>query len=164
MNKAFAVGAAAIVVAVGVGVTGSQLRDDNDSPRLTASGPTTMGCNDWPGVFMTSGECFAAGTIRYVSFTNLYNAGQFCKWQAANPGEWNRLQQYAKDKVTPTNIVTWLGGHIKNDLEAYFATGAPTYTMAFTPPPNRCKTPIAPPTVTGVTPGQTDVTVTVTSP
>lgn len=139
-------------------------RDNNLQPRFGLSAPNaTMNCENW-GVQLTSNECFAAGTIRNVSLQNLQGAGQFCKWKAANPGEWNRLLNYAGTEAAPNPvIVTWFGGHIYNDLQAYFAAGGPTFTIQPNTALNICKTPLRPPTVTGVTPGQTDATVTVTT-
>jgi hypothetical protein len=120
------------------------------------------GCNDWPGVQLTYGECQAAGTIRFVALTNLQGAIQFCKWRGANPGEWSRIQGYAETEVLPTNIITWLGGSIKNELEAYFVTGAPTFTILPNTAPNACTGKlVAAPVITGVTPGETDATVTI---
>jgi hypothetical protein len=121
-----------------------------------------MPCGDFGGILMTSGECFAAGTIRFVGLYNLQGAAQFCKWRAANPGEWTRIKTYAGtgDK-TNVNVVTWLGGSIVNGLEAYFVLGAPVFTIQPNTSPNRCKTPLAPPVVAGITPGETDVTVTI---
>lgn len=117
-------------------------------------------CGDF-NQMMPDSSCFAAGTIRFVSLYNMQGAAQFCVWSKANPGEWLRLQNYAKTNTLPSDIVTWFGGHIKNDLQAYFAAGGPAFTIQPNTAPNRCKTPLAPPAVTGVTPGQTDVTVTV---
>lgn len=121
-----------------------------------------MGCNDWP-VQLTQGECQAAGTIRFVGLYNLQGAAQFCKWRAANPGEWSRLKLYAQDPATAASVVTWLGGAIRNLLEAYHVTGAPSFTIAPNTAPNSCRTPLPPPIVSGVAPGQTDATVTVTT-
>jgi hypothetical protein len=117
-------------------------------------------CEDW-NLSLSDGECFAAGTIRFVLFHNLQGAAQFCKWKAANPGEWSRLKGFAQTKTPPTNIITWFGGAQLNALEAYFATGAPTFTIQPNTSTNVCKTPLTPPTVAGVTPGETTVTVTI---
>jgi len=121
-----------------------------------------MGCNDWvTPVPLTTGECQAAGTIRYVALVNLQGAVQFCKWRSANPGEWTRLKEYAKTGAQPLDIVTWMGSSIKNEIEAYFVVGAPSFTMTPNNAPNACTGKlVAPPTLQGVTPGQTDATVT----
>jgi hypothetical protein len=161
--RGLAVAAGAVVLAVG----GYAAADQLDISPLSATETTTvaagaMGCEDWP-VQLTAGECFAAGIIRNVALYNLQGAAQFCKWRAANPGEWSRLKGYAQTETAPASIVTWFGGSIKNDLEAYFATGAPVFTILPNTAPNACKTPLAPPVVAGVTPGQTDATVTVTT-
>lgn len=147
-------GIAALALVAGGTVAGTQ---------LAASDPAPVGTKWCDGIdlFMTDGECFAAGVIRFISLHNLQGAAQFCKWKAANPGEWSRIKQYAATEVAPLNIVTWFGGHIKNDLEAYFATGAGSFTIQPNPAPNVCKTPLAPPVVSGVTPGETDATVTI---
>jgi hypothetical protein len=89
----------------------------------------------------------------------LQNAGQFCKWEAANPGEWSRLQGYAATEVQPQSIVTWLGSGLRDEISAYFATGAPPWTILKNYPPNRCKTPLPPPVIASVTPGETSVTI-----
>ena len=102
--------------------------------------------------------------IRYVALTNLQGAVQFCKWRDANPGEWSRLKGYSSTGTQPEQIVTWMGGSIKNELEAYFVTGAPTFTIQPNTAPNACTGKLVkPPLVTGVTPGQTEATVTVTT-
>lgn len=140
------------------------LGDSNVAPfsaaETTTVTGTQMGCEDWTGTF-TQRECFAAGVIRNVSLTNLQGASQFCKWKTANPGEWSRLKMYANDGQAPTQIVTWLGNHIQNDLQAYFAAGGPAFLILPNTAPNACTGKlIASPPVQGVTPGQTDVTVT----
>lgn len=152
-----AITGAAVLAATGV--TGAVLVNSDSTTATSTS--TVMGCNDWP-VQLTTGECQAAGTIRYVSLTNLQGAVQFCKWKAANPGEWARLMAYSETGGTPASIVTWMGGHIRDDLEAYFATGAPEFIIKPNTAPNICGGKIvAPPVVAGVTPGQTDATVTI---
>jgi hypothetical protein len=156
--------AGAAVLAVGGFATANQL----DIVPLSATATTTvtgtpMGCEDWAGTF-TQRECFAAGVIRNVSLYNLQGAAQFCKWKAANPGEWTRLKGYSATGTAPTGIVTWLGGHIQNDLQAYFAAGGPTFTILPNTAPNICGGKlVTPPTIVGVTPGETDATVTVTT-
>lgn len=156
--------AAGALAIIGVaGVTTAAVATDISPLSATATTTSTvgqMGCNDM-AVQLTPGECQASGIIAFVSLHNLQGALQFCKWKAANPGEWSRLKAYASTETTPTGIVTWFGGHIYNDLQAYFATGAPTFTIAPNTAPNVCKTPLPPPVVAGVTPGQTDATVTI---
>jgi hypothetical protein len=128
---------------------------------VASAGPA---CGDFPEITDT-GACFAAGVLAFVFWPNIQGAVQWCKWRDANPGEWSRLKTYASTGTTPTQIVTWMGGAMRNALEAYFAAGAPPFTIKPNPAPNACTGKVlAPPTVTGVTPGQTDVTVTVTSP
>ncbi len=150
-----------------VGVAGlSTAAVVSDVVPLSATTTTTVGakgCNDWP-LPMTDGECGAAG-FTLVAFQNLQPAAQFCKWKAANPGEWSRLVAYAASGTPAQTIITWLGGSILNQLQAYFVTGAPTFALPRDPlPPNSCGGKlIAPPVVSGVTPGETDVTVTVTT-
>lgn len=151
--------AAAAIVSMGVlGLGGAALVTSDDEAAVTAA-PAVMGCEDWD-VQLTSGECFAAGVIRYISLHNLQGSAQFCKWRPANPGEWGRLRAYAETGVTPTSIVTWFGGSINNQLQAYFATGAPAFQVQPNTAPNRCRTPLPPPVLQSVTPGQTDATVT----
>jgi hypothetical protein len=159
-----AAGAGALVLAASGVAVGTQVTDSSSIETVTVmSTPTPPGCNDWP-VQLTTGECQAAGVIRYVALYNLQGAAQFCKWRGANPGEWSRLKGYAQTNTSPLNIVTWLGGSIKNELEAYFVTGAPTFTIQPNTAPNACTGKLlAPPVVAGVTPGQTDATVTVTT-
>lgn len=152
-----AAGVAALALAAG----GYAVATVTSSPQSVTT-TTAMGCEDWGSSF-TSGECFAAGTIRFVSLYNLQGAAQFCVWRKANPGEWLRLKTYASDGQAPQRIVTWFGGSIRNQLEAYFATGAPMFSIQPNTSPNVCKTPLPPPAVRGVTPGQTDATVTVTT-
>ena len=159
--KALGIVAALIVVAVIGGVYGVAIQDEENSPRL---GATAAEPNCELGPNIPTPACFAAGAIRFVSMTNLQGAAQFCKWRAANPGEWNRLKGYASTGDKPDRIITWFGGHIQNDLEAYFATGAPPFTMPVNHAPNVCRTPLVPPKIAQVTPGETDVTVTVATP
>lgn len=162
MDRTFiAVGAAALALGGGAAVALNSITSESSTSSVTAVAATpTANCEDW-NMQLTQGECFAAGIIRNVSLYNLQGAGQFCKWKSANPGEWTRLKGYAISETPPSNIVTWFGAHIKNDLEAYFATGAPTFIIAPNTAPNVCKTPVPPPVVSGVTPGETDATVTI---
>lgn len=162
-RTAIAAGVGAVALAATGFVAGS-----TDIAPLSATATTTvtatpMGCNDWSGSF-TQKECFAAGTLR-TALENLMPAVQFCKWKAANPGEWSRLKSYLSSGTPPTNIVTWLGGSIRDEMAAYLVAGGPPYSVPLNPlPPNACTGKlVTPPTVTGVTPGQTDVTVTVTT-
>ena len=156
MRHLIAAGILAVSFAGGVG-----LATHNGSSPAPHVPSEAKACNDWPGTY-TDGECFAAGTIQY-SLHDLQGAAQFCKWRAANPGEWSRLKGYASTAVAPSSVITWLGGSIRHQLEAYFAAGAPPFTIPPNTAPNVCKTPLAPPVVQGVTPSQTDVTVTVES-
>jgi len=162
VRTALAAGALAIVGAAGLSTAVATNSIPLSATATTTTTVNAKGCNDWPGAF-TDGECFAAGAI-LTSLSNLQPAVQFCKWRAANPGEWSRLSGYASSGTHAEQIVTWLGGSILNELEAYFATHAPTFTLPRDPlPPNACGGKLlAPPAVGGVTPGQTDVTVTVT--
>jgi hypothetical protein len=146
-----AIGAALLVGGVG---TSTLLTSEQSVPA------GTMNCEDW-SVQLTQGECFAAGAIRNVALSNLQGAAQFCIWRKANPGEWSRLKSYAETENPPEQIVTWFGSGLRNLLEAYFATGAPTFTIVPNTAPNICRTPLPAPVVSGVTPGQTDVTVTI---
>ena len=135
-------------------------------PAETITATTTIatkGCNDWPGTF-SDGECAAAGAT-ITALQNIQSAVQFCKWKFANPGEWARLVSYAATGTHSTSILTWLGGSIQNSLEAYFGTHAPGFPLPVSPlPANACGGKLlTPPTIQGVTPGQTDVTVTVGS-
>jgi hypothetical protein len=132
-----------------------------ESPRREAAA-AEPDCEFGPNI--PTQACFAAGVIRNVSLSNLQGAAQFCNWKKANPGEWSRLKAYAETGGAPANIVTWFGGHILNDLQAYFATGAPEFIIQPNNAPNICKTPLAPPVVSGVTPSDTDVTVTLEEP
>jgi hypothetical protein len=160
-RTAIAAGVGAVVLAAGGFATANEF----DITPFSATATTTigaMGCEDWT-VQLTAGECFAAGIIRNVGLHNLQGAAQFCKWKGGSPGEWSRLKAYAETETLPLNIVTWFGGSIKNWLEAYFVTGAPTFTILPNTAPNICKTPLAPPVIAGVTPGETDATVTVTT-
>lgn len=161
-RTALAAGAGVVALAAAGFVAGGTDISPLSATETTTVAAGAMGCEDWP-VQLTQRECFAAGVIRNVSLSNLQGALQFCKWKAANPGEWSRLKGYATTGTAPTAIVTWFGGHIQNDLQAYFAAGGPPFTILPNTAPNVCKTPLSPPVVTGVTPGETDVTVTVTT-
>ncbi len=153
---ALVLGAGGFAVANQAGIT------PLSATETTTSVVGTKGCNDWPGTF-TDGECMAAG-FTLTALHNLQPAVQFCKWKAANPGEWSRLSSYASTGTHSTQIVTWLGGSIQNELEAYFGTRAPPFTLQITLPPNACGGKIIkPPIITGTTSGQTDATVTVTT-
>lgn len=162
-RTAIAAGVGAVVVAAGGFVAADQV---GIAPLSATSTTTTTlsekGCNDWPGAF-TDAECGAAG-FTLTALANVQPAKPFCVWKAANPGEWSRLSAYASTGAQAQNIVTWQGGSISNSLQAYFVTGAPTFTLQITLPPNACGGKlIKPPTISGVTPGETDVTVTVTT-
>lgn len=155
-----AIGAASVasIAAIAVGSTSTLI----DPPSSTAivSGPTYANCEDW-NVLMTSRECFAAGTIRFVGLYNEQGAAQFCKWQPANPGEWTRITNYSTTGVPPASMKTWLGASIVNWLQAYFVTGAPPFTIQPNTSPNKCKTPLSSPEILGVTPSQNGATVTI---
>ena len=155
------IAAGAVVLAAGAGIVGNNLNSS-----ATATDPTQKNC-DLTGMMMTAGECGAASLIRVGSLVNIQPAVQFCKWKAANPGEWARLNSYmhSKDEAEASNIVTWFGASLKNQLQAYFYTGAPEFDLIVNNPPNACGGKlVTPPRITGVTPGETDVTVTVTTP
>lgn len=162
-RTAIAAGVGAAVLAAG----GFAVASSQDIIPLSATATTTTvlsekGCNDWPGAF-TDAECGAAG-FTLTALQNIQPAIQFCKWKAANPGEWNRLSAYSSSGTPAQSIITWLGGSINNSLAAYFVTGAPPFTLQITLPPNACGGKlIKPPIISGVTPGETDVTVTVTT-
>lgn len=151
-----AVAAAAVVGATGLLAADALTPQSAPAPALAAPEP---GC-EYPGP-LNSQACFAAGTIRNVSLYNLQGAAQFCRWRDANPGEWARLKTYASDGQAPQQIVTWMGAHVMNDLQAYFAAGGPTFSIPPNAATNVCRTPLAAPAVQGVTPGETDVTVTI---
>lgn len=161
MKRAAAIAGAALVGLAGFGLAQTEVSPlsatQTETVLLT---PPAMGCNDWP-VTLSTGECQAAGAIRHVALYNLQGAAQFCVWKRANPGEWSRLRGYAQTEAPPQNIVTWFGAAIRNQLEAYFGTGAPPFTIAPNTAPNICRTPLPPPAISGVTPGQTDATVTI---
>lgn len=165
-NKTAAVGAAAALAVFTTGIVSATVATNSVETTTTTTqvlAPATdpqMNCGSWMPL-LTAGECGAAGTIRYASLNNLQGAAQFCKWKAANPGEWSRIKGYAETGTMPTNIVTWLGAHIMQDIQAYFYTGAPAFTIAPNTAPNVCKTPIPAPIISGVTPGQTDATITI---
>jgi len=155
MRTALAVTALAVAGAIGFS-TASTLT----TPETVTD--IAMGCNDWAGQY-TQRECFAAGTLVYA-LKNIQPAAQFCKWKAANPGEWTRLTGYASTGTHAERIVTWFGASLLNNLEAYFAIQAPTFSLPLVPlPPNACGGKIIAPPVVGVTPGQTDATVTITT-
>jgi hypothetical protein len=126
-------------------------------------GAEPAGCNDWTlSVALTQRECFAAGILRYVALTNLQGAAQFCKWRAANPGEWSRLRAYAEAPSTKPAITTWFGVGLRDVLEAYSVLGAPPFTIVPNTAPNRCRTPtLAAPVVAGVTADASTATVTI---
>jgi len=148
-----AAAAAATLLAVGGYVAGAELASPPASPSPSAT------CELGSGI--PTPACHAAGAIRFGAVHNLQGAAQFCRWREANPREWLRLKEYARTGTPPTNIVTWFGAAIRNQIEAYFATGAPAFEIAPNTAPNVCRTPLPAPTVVGVTPGETDVTVTV---
>lgn len=159
-NLAIAGAVAAIgITGFGIGVSGDISPFSATQTQTMLSTPQEPNCEFGSGI--PTPACFAAGIVRNVSLYNLQGAGQFCVWRNANPGEWTRLKDYASSGATPSQIVTWFGSHIRNDLEAYFATGAPPFTISPNTSPNRCRTPLPAPVVAGVIPGQTDATVTV---
>lgn len=153
-------GLAAGVLALG----GFVAADSFDATPLSATqvvttSPELKGCNDWP-IQLTTKECFAAGTIR-TALQNIQPAIQFCKWKAANPGEWSRLRALALTPGGTPQIATWMGTAVMNQLQAYQAVGAPPFELQIQLPPNACGGKlISAPVIGGVTPGQTDVTVT----
>lgn len=160
-RNALAVGATAVILAAAG--AGTALVASNDSTTGAVASTPSMGCNDW-AVTLTLGECQAAGIIRYVALVNIQGAAQFCKWRSANPGEWTRIKGYASTATIPTNIVTWFGSSLRDEVQAYLITGAPTFTMPTNTAPNACSGKLVkPPVIVGVEPGQTDATVTVTT-
>ena len=113
------------------------------------------------GSFLYSNTC-----TKHPSSSDIYmgnSAGQFCKWQAANPGEWSRIKDMS-DGGEPAAVVTWMGAGLRDAVQAYLVTGAPTFPLVEYRPVNRCRTPIAPPVIVSVQPGETDVTVTLAEP
>ena len=152
-----------VTVVTAVALTGGlAVHDFVYSNSSTPDPVNTKMCEDWG--YMTDGECFAAGAIRFAYFSNLQGSGQFCKWKAANPGEWSRLQGFAQTNIAPVTIITWLGASIRNSLEAYFGTGAPTFTIPPNTAPNICRTPLKAPTIGKVTAGQDSVTIEIIPP
>lgn len=146
----------------------SPLSNQSTTTVLAASVPAPPDPNCEFGPDIPSEACFAAGIIRNVSLSNLQGASQFCKWRTANPGEWNKLTSWAQHAGEPNviepTVLTWMGNHIKNDLQAYFVTGAPAFQILPNTAPNACTGKLlSGPVVSGVTPGQTDATVTVTT-
>lgn len=157
--KYAAAGAATLLAVGAVAVGTTQVIDSSSTTATTAE---YANCETW-NVQMTSRECFAAGTLRFVALYNLQGAAQFCKWKPSNPGEWTRITTYAQSGVPPTSMKTWLGAAVVNILQAYFVTGAPPFTIQPNTAPNKCQTPLSSPTILGVTPTPTTATVTVTS-
>ena len=152
------------IAGIAVGIAVSREDGGSSSPRRGATTTTPMGCNDWAGTF-TQKECFAAGVL-LTSFQNLQPAVPFCKWKASNPGEWTRLraQAAAADPNFTAPVVSWQGASISDTILAYSVLGGPGFELQATLPKNACGGPIVkPPIVQGVTPGQTDATVTVTT-
>jgi hypothetical protein len=154
---AAAAGAAALALAAG-GVIAATSIGDSSSSSVATTPPS--GCNDWPGTW-TQRECFAAGAVQ-TALANIQPAVQFCKWRAANPGEWSRLQAGARSGVQAASIVTWMGSAVRDQLDSYRYAGAPPFELAIVLPPNACGGKLlAPPAIAGVTPGPTDATVTI---
>lgn len=135
MKRILRVGAIVVAIAV-VAIAGASYAFQEELA-------TTVPESDPPcelGSEIPIGACLAAGTIRYVSLPNLQGAKQFCKWREDNLGEWVRLKTYAETGETvQLNVVTWMGLHVKNDLEAYFAIKAPPFVLLPNPTPGVCK-------------------------
>jgi hypothetical protein len=154
--RPLAVGAAGFASAVILGLAGVGVADLATPEQASEE----RYCEDW-GIQLSDTECFTAGRIRFGALINIQGAAQFCKWRPANPGEWNRLKEYAESSTTPQNITTWFGGAIRDTITAYFLTGAPVFTMPLNEAPNVCRTPLAPPTEVGVSAAD-DTSVTLT--
>lgn len=136
-----AVGAAAALF-VGGGALGSQLASES-SVAVTEELPF---CGEG-GPPLDLGLCGVQGTVKGLLY-NMQGAAQFCKWRAANPGEWSRVKAMflSPQKQPPSGVVTWFGASLRDLSQAYaYAEGAP-YTIPPNTAPNACKTPLAPPT------------------
>lgn len=97
---------------------------------------------------MPEWQCGAVGVLRFTFWSNLQPAVQFCKWQAANPGEWARINTYTTTGTRSEPIVTWLGSALANTVQAYFYVGGTPFAIAPNTVPNSCGKGklIAPPT------------------
>lgn len=156
-------GVVALVTAGALALGGSGALVANELVNTQAASEPPKSCEDW-GVSLPDEQCFGAGIIRNVSLQNLQGAAQFCNWKKANPGEWLGLKSMAETRQQPSKMITWMGNHILNDLQAYFVLGGTPFVLKPPTAPNVCKTPLATSVkVLGVTPGTTSVTVTVTT-
>jgi hypothetical protein len=124
-----------------------------------ATPPALTRCGEWEALY-TPRECGAAGLIRYAALHNLQGAAQFCKWRAANPGEWQRLREMAQTGTT-AQVRSWMGAAIRDVLQAYAEAGGPTFTIAPNESPNVCRTPLPAPQLDVVSVDETSVTVTI---
>lgn len=141
--------AAAIASAAVIGGAAFVAGSQSNEPQSVAESPIC----DATGTAVDSGACGAQGVILHGLLYNIQGAVQFCKWKAANPGEWSRLQAYlgAPSTSPPGIVVTWFGAALRDAIQAYsFAYGQPAAMPI--PAPNACGGKlIAPPTNVQVT-------------
>jgi hypothetical protein len=144
--KSIAAVAGAGIIALGAGAF---LATQNETAPLsvveTVSSTTSCGDTNLPE---DTRICGVRGFLLNGSLYNMQGAVQFCKWKAANPGEWTRLKSYLASTTPPLNIVTWLGAHIRDDIQAFLlANNNIGSTMPENNSPNICGGKIlAPPT------------------
>jgi hypothetical protein len=144
MNTAskVAAGLAAAVVFASGGIAGSVLSTESTTAETTTTVEPFCG----ESVVPTDPKlCASRGFILYGSLYNIQGAGQFCKWKAANPGEWTRIKAYINTRTT-AQVTTWFGASLRDQVQAYLAADGPTTTMPANNTPNACKTPLSPPT------------------
>lgn len=145
---------AAIATAGAVGVAGLIAGDEWTNSESTAVAESAVPVCDSTGTAIDPGACGAQGILLHGALYNIQGAVQFCKWKAANPGEWSRLKGYlaAPSSSTPAIVVTWFGSALRDQIQAYsYAYGNPAQMPAMTAP-NACTGRlVAPPTNVQVT-------------
>lgn len=145
-KRQLAIVGAASVLFLGGGAVGSQLAPE------TAAVETFPACGEG-GPQIDTGLCGAQNAIK-AFFHNAQGAGQFCKWKAANPGEWSRVKNMMNNPQTnpPDGVVTWFGASLRDLTQAYAWAQGSAYIIPPNTAANICKTPLAPPTNLRVTP------------
>lgn len=132
------------------GATGAVLSTEATESETTTVVLPVCGVTGQP---LDESLCTVQGVLLYGMFYNIQGAGQFCKWSAANPGEWARIKGYVTNpSVPPERIVTWFGAALRDAAQAYaYAEAVAGKAVPPNNVPNKCKTPLSPPSNLQVT-------------
>ena len=123
------------------------------APQSTSAEPQTyaVNCGDYNEP-EDERVCATRGYLLWGMLVNIQGADQFCKWRAANPGEWTRIKGYLSTGTVQTPIITWFGAGLRDVVQTYFAASGRPVAMPPNTAPNKCGGKlVAPPTGLTVT-------------